>query len=80
MKIKPIASIPNKVTRNNHSLKAIILDFYNSEHDYAEIEFDYGEYVSSSVLCDGLRKAIRTLGLPVRATMSQGGVYLERTE
>lgn len=80
MRLNPIAQLPSKLARNNHSLKAIIMDFYNSEDDYAEVEFDSGEYVSNQSLCDGLRKAVNALDLPVRVTMIQGGVYLERTE
>lgn len=80
MRLNYINALPSKLSRNNHSLKAIVLEFYNSEDDYAEVEFDNGEYVSSHSLCDGLRKAIHALDVPVKVTMIQGGVYLERTD
>lgn len=80
MKLNSLASLPLKLARNNHSLKAIILEFYNSEDDYAEVEFDNGEYVSSHSLCDGLRKAIHALDVPVKVIMIQGGVYLKRAD
>lgn len=80
MRVNGIKSLPKKETRNNHSLKAIILDFYNSTDDYAEVEFDSGEYISSMSLYDGLKKAVKSLELPVQVTMIQGGVYLERTD
>lgn len=78
MKLNSLSELPCKNSRNNHGLKTIILEFYNSEDDYAEVEFDNGEYVSSHSLCDGLRKAIIALDIPVKVRMIQGGVYLER--
>lgn len=85
MYLKPTDRLPEKLERstdrNNNSLKMLILNFYNSDEDLAEIIFDHGEYSSSSSLYSGVKKALSVLGdLPVEAEFRQGGVYLRRTE
>lgn len=84
MKIRMIDSLPSKhqklETRSNNKLKNIAQSFYDSDSNYAEVEFYHGEYTSSVSLCSGLRKAIAILGLPISAEIIQGGVYLRRLD
>lgn len=84
MKIKQIDSLPSKhqklETRDNNKLKNVVRSFYNSDSDYAEVEFDYGEYSSNTSLCSGLKRAIQVLNLPLSAEIIRGGVYLRRLE
>lgn len=66
--------------RFNNKIQQKIYEFYNSDRDYAEVTFNYGEYNSSASLMSSLQKAIPKLDLPVEALMIDGGVYLRRTD
>ena len=56
------------------------MDFYDSDLDYAEVEFDNGEYANSYSMYSGLQKAVRSLDVEVEVVMIQGGVYLRRAD
>lgn len=66
--------------QNNNRLQQLLIEFYESEDDYNEIEFDHGEYATSQSLYSGVKKAIEALDLPIRAVMVRGGVYLRRED
>lgn len=85
MYLKPVDYLPEKLerktSRNNNSIKLLILNFYNSDLDLAEIIFEHGEYSSSSSLYSCVKKALDVMDdIPIAAEFRQGGVYLRRTE
>ena len=85
MYLKEINQIPDHYERyskqGNRNLKSLIMEFYESTMDQAEVVFNHGEYSSSQSLYSGIRRAIMSLNdIPVKAEYVQGGVYLRRTE
>lgn len=84
MYLKEIDAIPDRNERysreGNKNLKSMILDFYESPMEQAEIVFNHGEYSSSQSLYSGVRKAAAKLNLPIAVEYIQGGVYLRRTD
>ena len=83
MRIKPISSLPTSYERgrrDNNQLKNAIQAFYDSDAEFAEVEFTQGEYSSNMSLYSGVRKAIQALALPIHAEMIRGGVYLSRAD
>lgn len=84
MELKYVKEIPHPGRRNikttNNSVQKLVMDFYNSSQDYAELEFNHGEYSSSYSMYSGVKKAIIALDLPLEAVMVSGGVYLKRTD
>lgn len=85
MFLKEISGLPTrgerKKVRANNKLKTILLDFYNSSMDFAEVGFMHGEYSSSASLYSGLRKAMESMeDLPISVEFIQGGIYLRRTD
>lgn len=85
MYLKPIDRIPERgersVKRANNNIKNMLLDFYNSESDIAEVMFSHREYVSSASLYSSIKKALNILhDIPITAEFIQGGIYLRRTE
>lgn len=84
MYLKPVDRLPEKHVRNsfraNNKLKELVLSFYNSTDEYAEVEFQHGEYLSNQNLYSGIKRAIKALDLPLEVDMIQGGIYLRRTE
>lgn len=84
MYLKEVEVIPDRNERysreGNKNLKSMILSFYESPMEQAEIIFQHGEYSSSQSLYSGVRKAINRLDLPIVVEYIQGGVYLRRTD
>lgn len=84
MRINHISNLPDDAQRNskisNNNIQRMLMDFYESDMEYAEVEFDHGEYATSQSLYSGMRKSIQKLQLPIEARLIQGGVYLVRME
>lgn len=84
MQINKIDRFPDDTQRNtkvsNNNIRRLLMDFYESDMDYAEIEFSHGEYSTSQSLYSGLRKSIASLQLPIEVRLIQGGVYLGRLD
>lgn len=85
MYLREIDRIPDRgerlSSRANNRIKNIILNFYESPMDLAEVVFNHGEYSSSSSLYSCIRKALDSMeDLPIDVDFRQGGVYLRRTE
>lgn len=84
MQFRKIDRLPDDTQRNsrtsNNNIQRLLMDFYESDADYAEVDFDFGEYSTSQSLYSGLRKSIQRLQLPIEAQLIQGGIYLSRTD
>lgn len=84
MNINPIDRLPDdKFRRNresNNRMKELLLEFYDSEDEYAEITFDHGEYSNSSSLFSSVRQAIKSLDIPLEAVTIRGGVFVRRCD
>lgn len=84
MRYVPIDNLPEVFSRSkrsfNNNLKKLILNFYHSPHDYAEVIFDDSEYASSNSLSSGISRAIQVLHLEddLKVQQLQGKVYLRR--
>ncbi len=84
MRINKINELPEDFQRNSrlnyNNIQRTLMDFYESDMDYAEVEFDFGEYSTSQSLYSGMRKSIQKLQLPIEARLIRGAIYLIRTE
>lgn len=82
MHYRKIENLPNNFVRNSRTtknhLQTLILDFYNSEDEYAEFILEDGEYSTSQSLYSGAKKAVQALKLPISVIMIRGRVYLRR--
>lgn len=83
MQINKLEHLPEDFQRNSrlnyNNIQRTLMDFYESDMDYAEVEFDSGEYSTSQSLYSGMRKSIQKLQLPIEARLIRGGIYLIRT-
>lgn len=85
MYLKEITNLPirgeRKNIRKNNSLKMLLIEFCDSNMDFAEVIYHRDEYSSASSLYSGLKKASDTMEhIPVSVEFIQGNVYLRRVD
>lgn len=84
MQIKRINSLPDNTQRNSrlnyNNIQRTLMDFCESDMEFASVDFDSDEYTTSQSLYSGMRKSIQKLHLPVEARLIRGSIYLIKTE
>lgn len=84
MYLNHVDKIPDKSSRasirKNNKIKETILDFYYSDESFARAEFYLGEYSSIQSAYSSLKKAVRSMELPIVVEVIQNDIYLRRAD
>lgn len=81
MKFYKVSSLPKTMHRKpNNDLAAALEEFMNMNVKYVQVVFSMLEFEGCYVAGTVLNRASKNAGLPVKARVRNGQVYLERTD
>lgn len=80
MRFVPVDKVPGRMNSPDHPVLAYLDEFMAMNEKVVRVELDNGEYLDYKSCYSSFCKAVRNGGYPVKVTMSQGIVYLQRKD